>query len=294
LLSLVTHFKGSTFHHKRLSAYATKAASVPSGTDTRIPEHSLVPGAHAARGHDIEAVVALCRVDEGASLRMKDRPGCTSERRAPVAGDPLCSMAGTARRTPRTRRKRRRRVASRGWDIGASVRALPWLGITGTVGRTWRDETRVMHYLVGPRFTTSYSGVGPHHVPGRVFAHVLLGLGSATVGELPTRNGFALVGGGGFDLLGFLRIGVRLPAASPRCARSGRESAAAEPVPGHGGRRGAALLPGVPPERHRWHRSVEVGRARVRTDDDPELQHHPLGHRSLNRTRHGRDLTTGR
>ena len=98
-----------------------------------------------------------------------------------------------------------------GWDVGASVRPLPWLGITGAIGRTWQGETRIMHYLAGPRFTTSY---GDNYYGVRGFAHVLVGVAAATAADLPTQTGMEIAVGAGFDIWGMVRFQfdyLRLP-----------------------------------------------------------------------------------
>jgi len=98
-----------------------------------------------------------------------------------------------------------------GWEVGASVRPQPWLGVTASIGRTWQGENRVMHYLAGPRFNTSYAG---NYYGFRGFAHVLLGMGSVSAASAQAQSGFELVAGAGLDVWYVARIQfdyLRLP-----------------------------------------------------------------------------------
>jgi hypothetical protein len=107
-----------------------------------------------------------------------------------------------------------------GWDLGASLRPLPWLGLTGTVSRTSKDDTRIMHYLGGPRLMSSYGG---NYYGLRGFVHVLLGAGSVSVAGQPSSTGLEVLAGAGFDWyvvrmqLDYLRLpsGVRETSGTP-------------------------------------------------------------------------------
>ena len=103
------------------------------------------------------------------------------------------------------------RARFNGWDLGTSFRPLPWLAVTGTVGRTWNGDTRLMHYVAGPRVTTSYGG---NYYGVRSFAHFLAGAASGRSADLPADTGLEIVAGGGFDFWYVLRMQfdyVRLP-----------------------------------------------------------------------------------
>lgn len=100
-----------------------------------------------------------------------------------------------------------------GWDVGASFRPRPWIGITGTIGRTWLGDTRVMHYLAGPRFTTSYGG---NYYGIRLFTHVLAGVGSVSTKGLPAESGLEIAAGAGADVWYVIHVQadyLRLPDA---------------------------------------------------------------------------------
>ena len=99
-----------------------------------------------------------------------------------------------------------------GWSAGATVRFKPWVGVTGTVARTWSadEDTRFVHYLVGPRVMTPYWT----HAALRAFAHVQFGMIDAQIGSAaPEAGGTAfsarapqIVIGGGVDMGAFVRL----------------------------------------------------------------------------------------
>jgi hypothetical protein len=89
-----------------------------------------------------------------------------------------------------------------GFEVGATVRFLPWVGVTGAFARNSEEERRLQHYLVGARFSTRY--FGDKGVRG--FAHVLWGKVNARSPEQPSESGSEMVIGGGWDSLLFLRI----------------------------------------------------------------------------------------
>ena len=83
-----------------------------------------------------------------------------------------------------------------GWEAGATVRfARRWLGVTGAVSRTSRDQLVIRHFLVGPHLATSYG-------EGRLFAHALFGHARFEASTVASRSGFELVVGSGVDLVG--------------------------------------------------------------------------------------------
>src|SRR5262245_34035079 len=63
-----------------------------------------------------------------------------------------------------------------GWDVGGTVRLLPWLGIATDVGRYKLDNVSTGHFLVGPHVTTRYG----NPFWSRVFAHALAGRATAS------------------------------------------------------------------------------------------------------------------
>jgi hypothetical protein len=81
-----------------------------------------------------------------------------------------------------------------GWEVGANLR-LPnrWIGVTGTVARTWFDDTRMYHVLAGPRVTT------PFYPFARAFGHVLVG-GLSAHTPTTSQGSFGVAIGGGVDL----------------------------------------------------------------------------------------------
>jgi hypothetical protein len=66
------------------------------------------------------------------------------------------------------------RWAIAGWDAGASLRVVRWLGLTAAGGRQTVTNVPAHHFLGGPRVTTSYGDYGM-----RGFAHVLVGVARA-------------------------------------------------------------------------------------------------------------------
>jgi len=80
-----------------------------------------------------------------------------------------------------------------GWDIGATVSyGVRWVGITGSVGRHTIEHVPTYQFVVGPRFTTPWSG------PLRVFAHALVGY-ARTRGLTSSQGSVEWVTGAGFD-----------------------------------------------------------------------------------------------
>lgn len=93
-----------------------------------------------------------------------------------------------------------------GWDTGATLSvAVPWLGITGSIGHHTIENVPAYHLLVGPRYTTEW---GCEALCGRAFVHALAGLARTSGGVPPQTSGeFAL--GGGLDFMPlFLRIQI--------------------------------------------------------------------------------------
>ena len=89
-----------------------------------------------------------------------------------------------------------------GWEVGATVRFRPWLGLTSTFGRTSAESgERLYHVLAGPRVSTDIGG----EFASRGFAHVLAGWTSAG-GAPVSRGGYELVAGVGFDTFAVVRL----------------------------------------------------------------------------------------
>lgn len=89
-----------------------------------------------------------------------------------------------------------------GWDIGGTVRFLPWLGVNVSGGRHTIDGVPTRHLLVGPRVTTGYE----FPMAVRFFAHALAGFGSAVPDRGPSASGNEVVLGVGSDLFAVARI----------------------------------------------------------------------------------------
>ena len=104
-----------------------------------------------------------------------------------------------------------------GFEVGATVRFFPWLGIAGRFARNglYRDDDlRLNQYLVGVEFSVNarspstgeaWLKVGPFAPRVGAFAHVLAGAATASYPDLPPERGSEFVVGGGVDI-GFIRF----------------------------------------------------------------------------------------
>jgi hypothetical protein len=91
-----------------------------------------------------------------------------------------------------------------GWETGATLSVgIPWLGVTGSIGKYNIENVPAYHLLVGPRFTSEWGCGG---LCGRAFVHALAGFSRTSGGVPPQTSGeFAL--GFGVDIMPlFLRI----------------------------------------------------------------------------------------
>jgi hypothetical protein len=96
--------------------------------------------------------------------------------------------------------------ASNGWEVGATGKFLPWLGVAADFDGRSKDGNQFYHYLVGPRFYSQLENT--QYGPMRFFGHVLVGGVTARGSGLPAERGFAMAVGGGGDLGGILRVQV--------------------------------------------------------------------------------------
>lgn len=89
-----------------------------------------------------------------------------------------------------------------GWSIDATVRFMPWLGVTGEYVRSSPDDLPASHYLGGVRASSAFFG---NSWPARAYGHVLVGAAVPRELHEGPGTGVEVVLGGGFDLL-MLRV----------------------------------------------------------------------------------------
>jgi hypothetical protein len=91
-----------------------------------------------------------------------------------------------------------------GFEVDATVRFMPWLGVTGSYFQNGNGGTTFQQILVGPRFNTRY--FGPYYT--RAFAHALFGRVHVDSLMAPPESSSEMVIGGGLDMYGFLRMQI--------------------------------------------------------------------------------------
>ena len=92
-----------------------------------------------------------------------------------------------------------------GWETGAALSvAVPWIGITGTIGNYNIENVPAYHLLVGPQFTTPWGFAEIMVV--RAFANALGGF-AWTSGGAPSQTSGEFVLSAGIDIMPYcLRI----------------------------------------------------------------------------------------
>lgn len=91
-----------------------------------------------------------------------------------------------------------------GWNAGATLRVLPWLGFKADVTRLSNDAGRQSLYVGGVAVNSTY--FAPYM--SRVFAHAMAGAAGGSFHGVPVNHAPAFVTGAGFDFLGFGRFQI--------------------------------------------------------------------------------------
>ena len=117
-----------------------------------------------------------------------------------LALDVFGGLAGLGRSAAPTGQEQKGAI---GWNVGTTVRFLPWLGLKGELARTHDDyDGRQVQYAGGVEVASPYDG----EFATRSFAHALTGSVGHHAWDGSSDRGPELVFGGGVDTLGFFRM----------------------------------------------------------------------------------------
>jgi hypothetical protein len=96
------------------------------------------------------------------------------------------------------------RLSMDGWNAGANLRVLSWLGFKADVTHTAHPDARQTMYLGGVSVNDTFGG----EFGTRFFGHALFGVAGGSFGDVATPYRPAVVLGGGLDALYFVRLQI--------------------------------------------------------------------------------------